>query len=342
MATTESRAWTFTTGGYPQALKLSSATPPTKEQVKPKHVLVKIKAAGLNPVDVQIMNMPIWSIPIGPLTAEKTLCSDFSGTVIAAGEGADFVEGDEIFGVTLKPFAPCGGTMAEIAHINLDNACVVKKPREMTFVQAAGLGCVFLTARTCIEHCIPYVEPNSSKRVVVLGGSSSAGMYTVYLAKQRGWKVLSTCSGKNAGWVQSTMGADEIIDYTMSSVPEGVKRFQPDAIIDCVGGVECHGIAKRYVTIVGDKTSRLSMGGSMTYLWTPYLWVRWGLGRLGLGEVYDNIVLELKKEWLEESKRLPDDKLITDSTFAFEDARSAYERLNTGRARGKVIVEVSK
>jgi NADPH:quinone reductase-like Zn-dependent oxidoreductase len=70
--------------------------------------------------------------------------------------------------------------------------------------------------------------------------------------------------------------------------------------------------------------------------------VRWGLGRLGLGEVYDNIVLDLKKEWLEESKSLPEDKLVTDSTFAFEDAMKAYERLNTGRARGKVIVEVSK
>jgi NADPH:quinone reductase-like Zn-dependent oxidoreductase len=105
--------------------------------------------------------------------------------------------------------------MSELAHINLDNACVVKKPESMTFVQAAGLGCVFLTARTCIEHCLPYVEPTSSKRVVVLGGSSSAGMYTVYLAKQRGWKVLSTCSGKNAEWVQSTMGQFEFLNVGM-------------------------------------------------------------------------------------------------------------------------------
>jgi D-arabinose 1-dehydrogenase-like Zn-dependent alcohol dehydrogenase len=52
--------------------------------------------------------------------------------------------------------------------------------------------------------------------------------------------------------------------------------------------------------------------------------------------------LELKKEWLEESKELSADKLVTDSTFQFEDAKNAYERLNTGRARGKVIVEVSK
>jgi NADPH:quinone reductase-like Zn-dependent oxidoreductase len=155
------------------------------------------------------MNMPIWSIPLGPFTAEKTICSDFAGTVVAAGENSSFGEGDEVFGVTLKPFAPCGGTMSEMSLINLDNACVIKKPKEMTFVQAAGLGCVFLTARTCIEHVQAYVEPTSSKRVVVLGGSSSAGMYTVYLAKQRGWKVLATCSGKNKDWVQNTMGQSE-------------------------------------------------------------------------------------------------------------------------------------
>ena len=73
-----------------------------------------------------------------------------------------------------------------------------------------------------------------------------------------------------------------------------------------------------------------------------YLWVRWTLGRLGLGEVYDNIVLDLNAKYLEEVKQLQTDKIFTDSTYSFEDAKQAYERINTGRARGKVIVEVTK
>lgn len=86
------------------------------------------------------------------------------------------------------------------------------------------------------------------------------------------------------------------------------------------------------------------MGGPLTYYITfaPTQWLRWGLGRLGLGESYDILVMELKKEWLEEAKQIPKDKIIIDSTFAFEDVKQAYERLNTGRARGKIIVEVSK
>lgn len=68
----------------------------------------------------------------------------------------------------------------------------------------------------------------------------------------------------------------------------------------------------------------------MTYYWTPFLWVRWAMGKMGVWEEYDNVMLELKAAHLEQAKQLPADKIVTDSTFAFEDAPKAYERLNTG------------
>lgn len=71
------------------------------------------------------------------------------------------------------------------------------------------------------------------------------------------------------------MGTDLVVDYTKEKVPEEVKEFQPVAIVDCVGGAECLGIARRYVTIVGDKTSRTSMGGSLIYLYHPRMVLRW-------------------------------------------------------------------
>lgn len=230
--------------------------------------------------------------------------------------------------------------MAEIADIDLAAAPVVKKPAEWTHAQAAGLGCVFLTAHTCVDGVAPYVDPTSTKRVAVLGGSSATGIYTIQLCKRRGWKVLTTCSGPKADFVTKTLGADEVVDYTKSSVREGVKAFKPDAIIDDVGGTECLGIAKRYVTIVGDKTGRQSMGGAMTYLWSPWQWVRWAIGYVGLGERYDILNLEPKKENLEEAKQLKPSQIFIDSTFAFEEANKAFERLNSGRAKGKVIVEM--
>ena len=277
------------------------------------------------------------------LTAEKTLCSDFSGTVIQGGEASGYAEGDEVFGVNMKPFNSCAGSLSEIAHLDLGSTCLTKKPKEWSFNQAAGFGCVWLTAQTSIAKVAPYVEPTTSKRVVTTGGSSATGMYTVWLAKHRGWKVLSTCSGKNIDFVRNTMGADEVIDYTKQNVRDEVRKFKPDAVIDNVGGTECIGLSKRYVTIVGDKTTRTKMGGPLTYYlsFAPMQWLRWARGRIGLGESYDVIMLDLKKEYLEEAKELSKDKITIDSVFSFDDAKNAYERLNTGRARGKIIVEVS-
>lgn len=276
------------------------------------------------------------------LTAEKTTGSDFAGTVLQGGEGSGFSEGDEVFGVNMKPMNPCAGTLSEVAHIDLGSACVAKKPKEWSWNQAASLGCVYLTAQTSLASVREYVEPTASKRVVVLGGSSATGIYTILLAKKRGWKVLATCSGRNADFVRDTLGADEVVDYTKMNVREEVRKFKPDAVIDNVGGTEAIGLAKRYVTIVGDKTTRHSMGGPLTYYlsFAPRQWIRWTFGRIGLIESYDILVMQLNKEWLAEATELPKDKIIIDSVFSLDNAKNAYERLNTGRARGKVIVEV--
>lgn len=138
------------------------------------------------------------------------------------------------------------------------------------------------------------------------------------------------------------MGATTVVDYNITSVPSAVRDFAPDAIIDCVGGTECLGLAPQYVTIVGDKTSRASMGGNLIYWWNPQMFVRNLLGRWGFGAKYDCVNLEFKKEWLEEVKGIEREKIAVDSTFKFDEVREAFERLNTGRTRGKVIVRVAE
>ena len=95
------------------------------------------------------------------------------------------------------------------------------------------------------------------------------------------------------------------------------------------------------MTIVGDKTSRMVMGGAAIYLWNPQMLVRSWLGRFGFSYAYDCVNLELKRPFLAETLRLPQDKIIIDSTYNFDQVREAFERLNTGRARGKVVVKVS-
>lgn len=352
MTSWESRAWTYTGGGYPSGLKPSVVEVPRGCELKglwsTPHMLVNIQSCALNPVDIQMINLLSSLIPLKSWQGEKGVACDFSARVSAGGR-TGFKKNDEIFGLTLKPFKYGGGALSEMAELDMSNTVAVLKPAEWSWAQAAAIPLVWLTARTCIANVEEYVENSPGKRLAVLGGSSATGIYTILLAKRRGWKVITTSSAKNKDFVTATLGADQHVDYTsVSSVRSAIQAFEPDAVVDCVGGTECVGLpsSKRYITIVGDKTGRTKMGGPATYYnllsWhTPFQWARWARGQVGLGEKYDVVILDMKKEWLEEAKEtLVPDQIFIDSEFAFDDALKAFERLNTGRARGKVVINI--
>lgn len=332
------KSWVYTTTSFPETLRLTNTQIPAKPEAH--HLLVKIHVSSINPVDIQLMNLPLANLPF--LNGEKLLARDFSGTVLATSpEVLDFRVGDEVCGI-LPDFSGKTGTLTEVSYFDVRKACMMKKPQNLSHVQAASLPLVFLTARTSIAHVEPEVNAQAEKKLVVLGGSSSTGIYTIKLAKQRGWTVLSSCSHRNADFVRS-LGADEIVDYTKSpnAVVEAVKAFKPTAIIDNVGGVETIGLSKVYVTIVGDKTSRSTMGGAALYYTHPRMLIRYYLGQWGFVPKYECIVLDAKKEWLEEITKLKGEDVVVDSTFPFDRTKEAFERMNTGRCRGKVVVEVT-
>lgn len=344
MATIEAKAWTYT-NGYPHSLSLNTYQ---ISKDTGSNVLVKVRACALNPVDIQMMNTPIiWKNSKEP---KGTVC-DFSGTVVSPGK-SNFKVGDEVMGLTLAPFAgPTSGGLAEYSEIDGSASVMVAKPKEWSFEKAAAISLVWLTAVVCVDSVAPFVERTSSKRVAILGGSSATGIYSILLAKERGWKVISSSSGRNKDFITNNLKADAHVDYTSQNVREGVAAFQPDAVIDCVGGTECIGLpsSKRYTTIVGDKTGRTTMGGPYTYydykhpIVAATQWLRWAVGRSGLGESYDVVILAPKKDSLERAKRtLREENIFIDSVFSFEDAQKAFERLNTGRAKGKVVVSVAK
>ncbi|KAF3063537.1 Reticulon-4-interacting protein 1, mitochondrial [Daldinia childiae] len=328
------KAWTWTRGGYPGALQ-QSTLPSDTGPLKSSEIRVGTKAASINPVDVQLMSYPLIShLPAFLVPPQKGVGEDFSGVVEEAGSNSGFKIGDEVLGIT--PFLP-GGTLQETTQIDTKVSAVVRKPTGWSWDQAAALPLVWLTARTTIARAESHVK---SGKIVILGGSSSCGTYAVYLAKQRGWTVKASCSGRNADFVRS-MGADDIIDYTTTNVPEQVKAFAPDAIIDFVGGTECLGISKAYVTVVGDKTDRLSPGGRYIYLWNPQMLLRAVVGKIGLGQSYTCINLEFSTSFLKELLDLPKDKIVIDSVFEFDQVKEAFDKLNTGRVRGKLVINVA-
>jgi reticulon-4-interacting protein 1, mitochondrial len=338
--TTKVQAWTYTTPSHPPSLTQTTLTVPSVPATN--HILVQPHAASLNPVDIQLMNFPFFGL--SALSYPKIPGRDFSGTVLAACPQTGFKKGDEVMGLNFDMMTSgpaSSGTLATILHLNLShpNSCVVHKPLHLSWNQAAALPLVYLTAKTAITKCAPFVNDDNGKRLVVLGGSSATGMWMVFLARQLGWEVLSTCSSRNADFVRAR-GASKVIDYTTEDVVGAVRDFKPAAIMDCVGGVECIGLADQYVSIVGDKTSRATMGGAALYLVSPLLWLRWLWGYLRLGKSYELINFEAKQEWLREVAQLDAGDVLVDSTFPLAETKQAYERLDTARARGKIIVEM--
>ncbi|GME47023.1 Protein YIM1-1 [Neofusicoccum parvum] len=304
------RAWIYTTGGYPSCLSQASLPAPTAP-LAPTQLLVRVRAAALNPVDIQLMNLPLaWSLP-GLASARKTPGADYAGTVLACGSeaGRSLAPGDDVFGIHFAP--PASGTLAEVVVVDVANGgAAVRKPSAWSWGAAAAVPLAWLTGRTCVARVEDYVGgegdvggEGGSGTVAVLGGSSATGMWTVYLARRRGWRVVATCSGRNAELVRG-MGADVVVDYTEGGVRGKIERERPDAIVDCVGGTECLGVARRYVTIVGDKTERALMGGALTYLWNPQMVLRMLLGKVGWrSEAYECVNLEL----LERANKIQDD-----------------------------------
>ncbi|GAA6035907.1 hypothetical protein JCM8097_005156 [Rhodosporidiobolus ruineniae] len=368
------RAWSHSRPEFPSTLCLLPQQPPKPADLKPHEIMVEVVTAALNPVDVQLANLSIFRLPA--LAYPKGMGCDFAGRVLGKGKDVkDFPVGAEVMGVSMAPLAgPNGGTLSQVAIIDTSRAAIIPKPPHLTWAQAAALPLVFLTAKTVLSppylYLPPWANPDPTSpdshaiqpTVVVLGGSSSVGVYAIQLLRLRlHAKVIATCSGKNADLVRE-LGADVVIDYTKEDVAERLGELRPKEgyveIVDCVGGTDLLPLLPKllspkskqypqggnYCTIVGDKTGRSSMGGQLTYFWNPQMVVRMLKGWLLGAPRYNCIILASRADWLGEVSHLAHEgfKVPIDSEYDFEAVEEAYAKLNTGRARGKIVVWVKK
>lgn len=128
--TTPVRSWVYTTPSYPDTLALSTIDVPFTPS--PGHILLRVRATSLNPVDIQLMNLPLHSLPY--LNGPKVPTRDFVGTVLAAAKDTEFQEGDEVYGITLALDGT--GFLTEVAHVDTKKACIIKKPKHLSWTQA--------------------------------------------------------------------------------------------------------------------------------------------------------------------------------------------------------------
>ncbi len=349
-----SKAWVYYEQG-PLIQTLQQATIPIDTQLGPNEVIVEIKAAALNPVDIQAGNIPQWIanwiLFIG-INKAKIPASDFSGIIHKIGSQVKkYKIGDEVFGLNFSNNG--NGCLSQYIKLSENTPSMTFKPTNLSHIEAAAIPLVFLTAYTALHDWGGFVnDDTTNQKVLILGASGGVGHIACQIARAMNKYVVGTCSTRNIEFVKN-MGADEVIDYTTNDVLTASKQYGPyDMILDCVGGTELLPYLQSdllksnqsvYLTIVGDKTSRAIMGGPASYLFTPSMVLRSLKSMIGFGPRYYCIMLSPTEENTNQMFAMLNKgtiKPVIDSVFKFSsEVKQAYERLDTSRAKGKIVID---
>jgi NADPH:quinone reductase-like Zn-dependent oxidoreductase len=189
-------------------------------KLKPKHALVRVVAAGVNPVDWMVREHSY--NPRGADRVPMTLGQDFAGIIerVAPGSRSQFREGDEVFG-------EAWGTFAEEVSVPVKD--LVRKPAGIDFVTAAALPMPGLTAWQIVRTA----RVSKRKRVLVHGAGGPVGSLVAQLAKRKGSYVIATASRSNFRFLRR-IRVDEVIDYEHGRFEEKVSDV--DVVIEHLGG----------------------------------------------------------------------------------------------------------
>ncbi|MEU7754829.1 lipocalin-like domain-containing protein [Micromonospora sp. NPDC049101] len=185
----------------------------------PGQILIKLRAAALNPLDVKLATGVMREMM--PVSHPFVLGLDAAGTVEAVGEGVTrFSPGDEVVAFT----HPVAGAVAEYT-LALDGPEVVARPETLDPVDAAALPVAAMTAAGIVEQA----GLNSGDSLLVVGATGGVGSFVVQLAAQAGVRVVATAPPSDADYVRG-LGATATIDYTSADTTEEALRHVPGGV----------------------------------------------------------------------------------------------------------------
>jgi NADPH:quinone reductase-like Zn-dependent oxidoreductase len=315
--------------GSADVLKLEEVEKPVP---KDDEVLVKVRAASINPLDWRLMRGEPKIIRVmarlmaGLRTGRPGV--DVAGEVEAVGSNVKkFKAGDEVFG-------SCAGALAE--YTCTGESKVVLKPDGVTFEQAASINVAGLTA---LQGLRDKAKLQRGEKVLINGAAGGVGTFAVQIAKHLGAEVTGVCSTRNVEMVRS-IGADTTIDYTKEDFVNLPQRY--DAVLDNVGNKspsECRRVLNPNGRCIGvgaphDLSMISLLTGAVTAMRLSMFSDRKVTSFVAKGSADD---LAFIGNLIASGELTP----VIDRVYDLSKSADAMRYLEAGHARGKVIVGVN-
>lgn len=319
------KAIAVTTYGGPEVLRLIDTADPVPG---PGELVVRQQASSVNPLDWHQLRGTPYLVRLGRGLRRPTtpgLGADISGVIEAIGEGVEgWAVGDEVFGF---------GRAAWAERVVVSATGVVRRPPGLSALDAGGVGVAAITALQALTRA----EVSRGQRVLVHGASGGVGTFAVQLAKLLGAHVTAVTSTRNLALV-ARIGADDVVDYTVDDVVQGVPRF--DVVLDLVGDRSVREL-RRVLTPTGTLVRCGNPGGD----WIGPL--------LALAECAivtrvsrHRVIALLAKRDRDDLQRLADWlgttalRVVVDEVLPLEQVADAVARSESGRARGKILLSI--
>jgi NADPH:quinone reductase-like Zn-dependent oxidoreductase len=314
------KAIVFHEYGSPDVLRLEEIAKPAPSD---DEVLVKVHAASANPLDWHRMRGAPFLVRLGDglLKPKKTrLGVDVAGRIEAIGSNVtNFQPGDEVFGC-------CFGAFAE--YVCVREIALVLKPANISFEEAAAAPVV---AFTSLQGLRDKGEIQPGQKVLINGASGGVGTFAVQIAKSFGAEVTGVCSTRNLEMVRS-IGADHVIDYTKEDFTKGGKSY--DLIFDVVAN---HSVSEYKRALSPEGICVIAGLSTLFHLFQVVLLGGKKVGFMGIATPNQRDLVIIK-ELLEAGTVVP----VIDRRYPLSETAEAIRYLETGRARGKVVITLEQ
>ncbi len=315
------RAMVIDRTGGPDMLRLADVPRPMRVN---SEVIVRIVAAGINPIDAKTRAGRGVSGAIDRWPA--VLGYDFSGVVVeAAFEAHPLQPGTEVFGMASVP--RYSGSYAEYAAVS--TLSVLRKPAGLSHLEAAGVPLAALTAWGMV---VDLAKAHEGQRMLIHAGAGGVGHFAVQFAAYFGAHVIATGSTRNVAWLRE-LGAAEVVDYTQTRFDQSLSNIE--VVIDLIGNVH-DDTGTRSLTVLrpGGLLVNAPTGSWPTLVEDA---TAVGMRTTGYKVAPDAATLALIARLLESGEI----RVHLDEVFDLADAAAAHEKLEQGHTRGKIVLKVS-